>query len=399
MSLVLAETIAGVKPSKTLAVSAKAAELRAQGFDVINFGAGEPDFDTPENIKDAAVKAIRDGQTKYTAASGTIQLKSAVQNKLQRENGLHYELNQLIINAGAKHTLFTLFQTILNAGDEVLIPAPYWVSYPDMVALLRGRPVIVPTTAENNFEITVADLQKYITPKTKALVLNSPSNPTGSVYSREKLQAIADFLAYKDLYIISDEIYEHFLYDGARFCSIAQLSEKIRAKTIIVNGVSKAYSMTGWRIGYAAGPEAVIQAMTMIQSQSLSNPTSIAQAAAVEALNGAQTSVAKMLAAFQERRDLICQAFQEIDGVACRCPQGAFYVFPEVSALYEKSFQGQKIRNSEDLAAALLENAHIAVVPGGSFGAENYIRLSYACAPENIQRGLARFKEFVQNLR
>jgi aspartate aminotransferase len=398
MSLALAETIAGVKPSKTLAVSAKAAELCAKGFDVINFGAGEPDFDTPENIKDAAVRAIRDGQTKYTAASGTKQLRSAVQNKLQRENDLHYELSQLIVNAGAKHTLFTLFQAILNAGDEVLIPSPYWVSYPDMVALLRGRPVIIPTTAENNFEITIAGLQKYITPKTKALVLNSPANPTGSVYSREKLQAIADFLVYKDLYIISDEIYEHFLYDGACFCSIAQLSEKIRAKTIIVNGVSKAYSMTGWRIGYAAGPEAVIQAMTIIQSQSLSNPTSIAQAAAVEALNGAQTSVAKMLAAFQERRDLICGAFQEIDGVSCRCPQGAFYVFPEVSALYDRSFKGQKIHNSEDLAAALLENAHIAVVPGGSFGADNYIRLSYACAPENIQRGLARFKEFVQEL-
>jgi aspartate aminotransferase len=327
-----------------------------------------------------------------------MRLRSAVQNKLQRENGLHYELNQLIVNAGAKHTLFTLFQAILNEGDEVLIPAPYWVSYPDMVTLLRGRPVIIPTTVENNFEITIADLQKYITPKTKALVLNSPANPTGSVYSREKLQAIADFLMYKDLYIISDEIYEHFLYDGAPFCSIAQLSEKIRAKTIIVNGVSKAYSMTGWRIGYAAGPAAVIQAMTIIQSQSLSNPTSIAQAAAVEALNGTQASVTKMLAAFQERRDLICAAFQEIAEVSCRCPQGAFYVFPAVNALYDKSFNGQRIRNSEDLAAALLENAHIAVVPGGSFGAENHIRLSYACAPENIQRGLARFKKFVQEL-
>ncbi|MDR2428486.1 MAG: pyridoxal phosphate-dependent aminotransferase [Candidatus Margulisbacteria bacterium] len=395
MSLALAETVAGARPSKTLAVSARAAELRAEGVDVINFGAGEPDFDTPENIKDAAVKAIWGGQTKYTAASGTMALRSAVQNKLRRENGLSYELNQLIINAGAKHTLFTLFQAILNSGDEALIPAPYWVSYPDMVTLLRGRPVIIPTTAENNFEITAADLQKYITPRTKALVLNSPANPTGSVYSRAKLQALADFLADKDLYIISDEIYERFLYDGARFCSIAQLSEKIRAKTIIVNGVSKAYAMTGWRVGYAAGPADVIKAMTVIQSQSLSNPTSIAQAAAVEALNGDQASVAKMLAAFQERRDLICGAFHKIDGVSCRCPQGAFYAFPDVSALYGKSFRGQKLRNSEELAAALLENAHVAVVPGSSFGADKHIRLSYACAPENIQRGLARFKEFV----
>jgi aspartate aminotransferase len=398
MSLALAETIAGVKPSKTLAVSARATELRAKGFDVVNFGTGEPDFDTPENIKDAAVKAIRDGQTKYTAASGTLALKSAVQNKLQRENGLSYGLDQLIINAGAKHTLFTLFQAILNSGDEILIPAPYWVSYPDMAVLLRGRPVIIPTTAENNFEITISDLQKYITPKTKAVVLNSPANPTGSVYSREKLWALADFLADKELYIISDEIYEHFLYDGARFCSIAQLSEKVRAKTIIVNGVSKAYAMTGWRIGYAAGPAPVIKAMTVIQSQSLSNPASIAQAAAAEALNGSQTSVAKMLAAFQERRDLICGAFREIDGISCHCPQGAFYVFPDVSALYGKSFQGQKLRGSEELAAALLENAHIAVVPGGSFGADKHIRLSYACAPEDIQRGMTRFKEFVQKL-
>jgi aspartate aminotransferase len=398
MSLALAETVAGVKPSKTLAVSARAAELRAQGVDVINFGAGEPDFDTPENIKDAAVRAIAGGQTKYTAASGTLELKRAVRSKFSTENGLPYELEQIIINAGAKHTLFTLFQAVLNEGDEVLIPAPYWVSYPDMVTLLRGRPVIVPTTAENNFEITPAELQKYITPRTKVLVLNSPANPTGRVYSREKLQALAEFLTDQDLYIISDEIYERFLYDGARFCSIAQLSEKIRAKTIIVNGVSKAYAMTGWRIGYAAGPAAVIKAMTVIQSQSLSNPTSIAQAAAVEALNGAQTSVAKMLAAFQERRDLICGAFREIAGISCPCPQGAFYVFPEVSALYGRSFQGQKLRNSEELAAALLENAHIAVVPGSSFGADKHIRLSYACAPENIQRGMARFKEFVQTL-
>ena len=399
MSRALAETVAGVRPSKTLAVSARAAELCAKGLDVINFSAGEPDFDTPENIKDAAVKAIWDGQTKYTAASGTAALKSAVQNKLQRENGLSYDLNQLIVNAGAKHTLFTLFQAILNSSDEVLIPAPYWVSYPAMVTLLRGRPVIIPTTAENNFEITAADLQKYITPRTKALVLNSPANPTGSVYSREKLLALADFLADKDLYIISDEIYEHFLYDGARFCSIAQLSAEIRAKTIIVNGVSKAYAMTGWRIGYAAGPADVIKAMTIIQSQSLSNPTSIAQAAAVEALNSDQDSVAKMLAAFQERRDLICGTFRETAGISCPCPQGAFYVFPDVSALYGQSFQGQKLSNSEELATALLENAHIAVVPGSSFGADNYIRLSYACAPENIQRGFARFQEFVRNLR
>ncbi|GBR75917.1 aspartate aminotransferase [Candidatus Termititenax persephonae] len=398
MSLSLADTVGKVRPSKTLAVAAKARELREQGIDVINFSAGEPDFDTPQNIKDAAVKALQAGQTKYTAAGGTPELKKAVQAKLQRENGLTYTASQIIVNAGAKHTLFTLFQALLNDGDEVLIPAPYWVSYPDMVTLLRGKPIIIPTEAENNFEITVEDLQKYLTPRTKVLVLNSPANPTGSVYSQEKLQALADFLVDKNLYIVSDEIYEHFLYDGARFHSIAQLSEKIRAQTIVVNGVSKAYSMTGWRIGYAAGPENVLKAMTVIQSQSLSNPTSIAQAAAVEALNGSQSAVDKMLKAFQERRDYMCQFLLTIPGITCRCPQGAFYAFPDVSALYGKSCQGRKINNSEDLAELLLTAAHLAVVPGSGFGADNYIRLSYASSLENIRQGLARLKDFAAAL-
>jgi len=399
MTLELAARINSVQPSKTLAVTARAAELKAAGKNVINFGVGEPDFDTPDNIKTAAIQAIQKGFTKYTAAGGIQELKKAVQSKLARENNLQYELNQIIIGAGAKFSIYSLFQVLLNPGEEVLIPAPYWVSYPDMVLLAGGCPVIVPTAAENNFELTVADLQKNITPRTKILVLNSPANPTGSVYSREKLQAIAEFLTDKDIYIISDEIYEYFLYEKTQFYSIAQFSPEIKAKTIVINGVSKSYSMTGWRIGYAAGPAGVIKAMETLQSQSVSNPASIAQAAAVEALNGDQASVKKMLAAFRERRDFIVGAFQKIPNVLCPYPQGAFYVFPDVSALYSKTYKERRIAGSLEFADALLNEKLVAVVPGEAFGNDKHIRLSYACSLENIKEGLARIAEFVRELK
>ena len=399
MSLGLADRVLRVKPSKTLAVTAHAAELKAAGKDVINFGVGEPDFDTPDNIKTAAIQAIQNGFTKYTAAAGIPDLKKAIQAKLHRENNLDYDLGQIIVSAGAKYSIYSLFQILLNAGDEVLIPAPYWVSYPDMVLLAHGEPVIVPTKAENNFELTLEDLQKNITPRTKILVLNSPSNPTGSVYSQAKLQAIAKFLEDKDIYIIYDEIYEYFLYGKEKFYSIAQFSQKIREKTIIVNGVSKSYSMTGWRIGYAVGPVQVIKAMETLQSQSVSNPASIAQAAAVEAINGDQSSVKVMLNAFAKRRQCMLEAFQQIAGIKCHAPQGAFYVFPDISALYGKSYKGKLLKNSLDFADMLLIEKNVAVVPGVAFGDDNCVRLSYACSTENIKKGLARLAEFVQELR
>ncbi|MDR2431349.1 MAG: pyridoxal phosphate-dependent aminotransferase [Candidatus Margulisbacteria bacterium] len=394
----LADRVGRVRASKTLAVTAQAAALKALGKAVINFGAGEPDYDTPDNIKSAAIEAIQQGFTKYTAAGGTPDLKKAIQEKLRRDNGLTYGLEQIIVSAGAKYSIYSLFQILLNAGDEVLIPAPYWVSYPDMVLLADGVPVIVPTSAENNFELTIDDLQKNITPRTKVLVLNSPSNPTGSVYAPEKLRAIAEFLEDRDIFIISDEIYEYFLYGGAKFYSIAQFSDKIRAKTIVVNGVSKSYSMTGWRIGYAAGPAYIVRAMETLQSQSVSNPASIAQAAAVEAIRGDQSSVGRMVCAFQSRRDYIVGAFQKIAGIQCPCPQGAFYVFPAVSALYGKTYKGQKIAGSLELAGALLSEKLVAVVPGIAFGDDNYIRLSYACSTECVEDGLSRIADFVRDL-
>jgi aspartate aminotransferase len=335
----ISKKIKKIKPSITLAVTAKANEMKKQGHDVIGFGAGEPDFDTPENIKNAAKAALDKGFTKYTPSGGTLELKKAVQLKFKRDNALDYELNQIIINSGAKHSLYNVFQVILDPGDEVIIPAPFWVSYPDMVLLADGVPVIVNTKEEHNFELDIADLEKYITKKTKAIVINSPSNPTGCVYSPEKLQKIAAYLEDKNVFVISDEIYEHLVYDGA-FTTIAGVSPKIKEKTIVVNGVSKAYSMTGWRIGYTAGPANVIKGIDVVQSQSTSNPTSISQWATVEALTGDQSFIQKMKKSFAERRDYIVERLNGISGLACRKPAGAFYVFPKTKALYGKSYNG-----------------------------------------------------------
>lgn len=394
----LSKRVQKIKPSITLAITAKAKEMKAQGHDVIGFGAGEPDFDTPDNIKQAAIKAINDGQTKYTPSGGTPELKKAIQAKLKRENNLDYELNQIIVSSGAKHTLYGIFQAIISEGDEVIIPAPYWVSYPDMVLLADGTPVIVETKEENNFEFTIADLEKYITPKTKAIVLNSPSNPTGCVYSKAKLQAIADYLADKDVLVISDEIYEHLLYDGTEFVSIANLSAKIKEKTIVVNGVSKAYSMTGWRIGFAAGPANIIKAIDNIQSQSTSNATSIAQAASVEAYNGDQSFIPIMLKAFAERKIYMVETLNKIEGITCQNPKGAFYAFPNISKLLGKKYNGKIITDSAEFSDILLAEAGVAVIPGVGFGAEGYVRLSYAVSMKNIETGLKRLAEFVAKL-
>jgi aspartate aminotransferase len=398
MKHILSEKLNAVRPSLTLAITGKEKEMRSKGIDVIGFGAGEPDFDTPGNIKRAAIKSINSGFTKYTHVGGTPELKRAVQAKFKRENGLDYSLGHIIISCGAKHCLYNLFQAILNRGDEVIIPAPYWVSYPDMVLLADGKPVILPTREEHNFEIEIKELEKSITKRTKALILNSPSNPTGCVYSPMKLKELADFMSERDIYVISDEIYEHLVYDEAKAVSIASLSEEMKEKTIVVNGVSKAYSMTGWRIGYAAGPEEIIKAMDIIQSQSTSNPTSISQAAAVEALNGGQHMLASMVKEFRERRDYMVDALNRIPGIACKKPAGAFYVFPRISSLYGKKYQGLAINNSLDFSSVLLEKARVAVIPGAGFGDDRHVRLSYACSMDNIRKGVERIKEFAENL-
>jgi aspartate aminotransferase len=398
MKHILAEKLNAVRPSLTLAITSKEKEMKSGGIDVIGFGAGEPDFDTPDNIKDAAIKSIQDGFTKYTHVGGMPELKKAVQTKFKRENSLDYSLDQIIIGCGAKHCLYNLFQAILNRNDEVIIPAPYWVSYPDMVLLADGKPVIMPTEEEHNFEIEIKELEKSITERTKAIIINSPSNPTGCVYSTKKLKELADFLSDKDIYVVSDEIYEHLVYDGAKAVSIASMSEEMKEKTVVVNGVSKTYSMTGWRIGYAAGPKEIIRAMDTLQSQSTSNPTSIAQAAAVEALNGEQHMIKNMVKEFSERRNYIVDALNGIPGITCKKPAGAFYVFPGISDLYGKKYERFVINNSLDFSSILLEKARVAVIPGAGFGNDKHVRLSYACSMDNIRKGVERIKEFVMKL-
>jgi len=396
--MVLAERVKKIKPSPTLAVSAKAKKLKADGIDIISFGAGEPDFDTPQNIKDTAIKALDEGFTKYTPADGIEELKDAIINKLREQNGLTYERNQIIVSCGAKHTIYNIAQAILNEGDEVLIPSPYWVSYPDITLLADGLPVIVKTHEKHGFKVQPEDLKKAITPKSKALVINSPSNPTGAVYSAQELKKIADIVVENNLIVISDEIYEKLIYDEFPFTSIASLGEEIKNLTIVVNGVSKAYSMTGWRIGYGAGNTEIISAMSKIQSQSTSNPTSIAQKASVEALGGSQDAVEMMVKEFDKRRKYIVERLNSVGGISCLKPSGAFYVFPRVSALYQREVKGKKLQNSTGIADFLLDTARVAVVPGLAFGDDNYIRLSYATSFENIKEGLDRIEEATRQL-
>ena len=387
-----------IKPSPTLAITAKAKKMKAEGIDVVGFGAGEPDFDTPDNIKEAGIKAIRDGFTKYTSSSGIDELKDAITEKFSKENNLKYERNQVVICCGAKDVLYDIAQVLFEEGDEVIIPSPYWVSYPDQVILAGGTPVFVPTKEENGFRITGGDFKKAITSKTRAIIVNSPSNPTGGAYEAKHLEEIGEIALKNNITIISDEIYERMVYDGFKHVSIASLSDKIKAITLVVNGVSKTYSMTGWRIGYVAGDKDVISAIVNLQSQSTSNPTSISQKASVEAIRGDQSAVDKMVKAFDERRKYIVKRLNSIKGVSCYNPQGAFYVFPNFSKLYGKKFKDKAINSSSDLADLLLSEVKVAVVPGGAFGDDAYIRLSYATSMDTITKGIDRIEEFAGKL-
>jgi aspartate aminotransferase len=394
----LATRVAKIKPSETLAITAKANALKAEGRDVIGFGAGEPDFDTPANIKQAAIKAIEAGFTKYTPVGGTDELKDAIINKLKRDNSLDYKRSQIVVSCGAKHSLYNLAQALFETGDEVIIPAPYWVSYPDIVVLAGGTPVILNTLEKDGFKINPQQLKTAITPNTRALILNGPSNPTGAAYSPEELKAIAAVLLDENILIITDDIYEKILYTKYPFANIASVESKLKDRTIVVNGVSKAYAMTGWRIGYAAGPEEIIAAVSKIQSQNTSNPTSISQKASVEALNGDQSIVAMMVGEFLKRRDVIVAALNDIPDVKCLLPEGAFYVFPNVSGVYGRSYKGKKIIGSTELIDYLLDEANVATVPGAAFGSDDHIRLSYATSLKNIEEGVKRIKNAIAKL-
>ncbi len=393
----LADRIKALAPSPTLAIQAKAKAMRSQGIDVVSFGAGEPDFDTPERIKEAAVRAMRKGQTKYTEASGIVELREAVCRKLKRDNGLDYEPTDVLVSCGAKHTLYNLAVALLNPGDEVLIPAPYWVSYPEQVKLVGGMPVTVPTEEAGGFQVDPARLRAAITPRTRAVIINSPNNPTGAVFSAVALRAVGELAVTHDLLVISDECYEALTYEG-RHVSIASLAPEVKARTIVVNTCSKAYAMTGWRIGYAAGPRALIKAMGDVQSQVTSNPSSIAQWAAVEALAGPQDEVAKMAGEFDQRRRMMIQGLNAIPRVKCVTPGGAFYAFPNVTGLFGKRWEGKSLQGSTDVTAFLLEAARVAVVPGLDFGSDAHIRLSYATGLPTIQDGLSRMDKAIRSL-
>ena len=395
----LAQFTQHLKPSETLAISAKAKALRAQGREVIDFSVGEPDFNTPDNVIQAAEHAMAEGFTKYTQASGLPALRQAIADKLRRENDLHYEPDQIIVSCGAKHVLYNLARVLVDPGDEVIIPGPYWVTYPTQVEMAGGTPVIIPTTAEDDFKITGDMLRRHLTPATKGVILNSPCNPTGAVYTPEELQDLADVLGDTDLYVITDEIYEHMVYDGLRQISIATLSPELKERCIVVNGVSKSYSMTGWRLGFCAGPADVIAACGHLQSQSTSNPTAFAQVAAIEALTGPQDSVHAMAAAFVERRDFVVERLNAVDGISCPMPQGAFYTFPKINALFGRRANGRALSNSAEVIDYLLDTAGVAVVPGEAFGADDHMRLSYAASMEALHTGLDRLDQAVQQLR
>lgn len=390
MSIKLSQRAQSIKPSPTLAVSSKANELKSQGKDIINLGVGEPDFDTPENIKEAAIKALREGKTKYTPVEGTLSLRKAVIEKFNRDNQLSYQPKQILVSCGAKQSIYNLCQALLNPGDEVIIPAPYWVSYPDMVVLAEGTPVFVESTLENGFKINAQQLEKAITDKTKLIILNSPSNPTGVAYSADELSALAKILLkHPQILIASDDIYEHILWDKA-FVNILNVCPELYDRTLVINGVSKTYAMTGWRIGYAAGPQHLITAMTNIQSQSTSNPCSIAQAAAEMALNADQSFVTEMVKTFKDRHDLVYTQLSQIPGIECKAADGAFYLFPRVEKLFSK------LRLQDDIAFCqfLLEHG-VAVVPGSAFGAAGYIRLSTALDKKSLTQAVERIKKAV----
>ena len=392
---IVSNSLKRIKPSPTIAVSQKARELKAAGKDVIGLGAGEPDFDTPGNIKKAAIDAINRGDTKYTAVDGTPALKKAIVDKFKRENNLKYSTNEITVGTGGKQVIYNALMATLNKGDEVIIPAPYWVSYPDMVLLAGGNPKIVKCNENDGFKLTPKNLKKAITKKTKWLILNSPSNPTGASYTKEEIEALSEVLIKnKNVHILSDDIYEHITYDNFNFFTIAQVS-KLKNRTLTMNGVSKSYAMTGWRIGYAAGPKEIIKAISKIQSQSTSNPSSISQAAAVEALNGTQDFIQERSNAFKERRDFVVNSLNNIKGISCLKPSGAFYVFPSCKKLLGKK---TKLKTDKDFVEKLLEEALVAVVQGSAFGLNGYFRISYATSMDNLKKALERIKSFCESL-
>ena len=392
---IISNNLKRIKPSPTIAVTQKARELRAAGKDVVGLGAGEPDFDTPINVKNAAIKAIRDGDTKYTAVDGTPALKKAILKKFKRENKLNYKLDEITVGTGGKQVLYNTFMATLNKGDEVIIPAPFWVSYPDMVLLAGGKPKIVKCDEKDGFKITPAKLKAAITKRTKWIILNSPSNPTGSGYSKSEIQKLAKVLIKnKKVHILSDDIYEHVKYDNFKFFTIAQIS-KLKSRTLTMNGVSKSYAMTGWRIGYAAGPKEIISAIRKIQSQSTSNPSSISQAEAVEALNGKQDFIKKRAKSFKERRDFVVKSLNNIDGISCLKPNGAFYVFPNCKKLLNKR---TKLKKDTDFVQKLLEKQNVAAVQGSAFGLDGYFRISYATSMAKLKIAMSRIKKFCEDL-
>ena len=395
----LSKRVHQLAPSPTLALTAKAMSMRSQGLDVISFGAGEPDFDTPDHIKQAAIQAIESGFTKYTPVGGIDELKDAIIEKFQNENGISYNRSEILVSCGGKHAIYNLAQALFQPGDEVIIPAPFWVSYPPIVELAGATPVILETSERDGFKISSECLREAITSRTKALILNSPCNPTGAAYDREELTGLAEVILQEGIYVVSDEIYEKIVFDGFRFTSMASLSSDLKNQTVIVHGMSKTYSMTGWRIGFTAGPSDLIKAMTNVQSQSTSNPTSIAQKAAITALAGPQQAVVDMVKVFRDRRNLIVDRLNAIKDVSCLKPQGAFYVFPDLSQFFGRSWEGKRLTGSLDLADYFLTTSHVAMVPGVSFGGEGHMRLSFATSTENIQRGLDRIEEGLDQLR
>ena len=392
---IISNSLKRIKPSPTIAVTQKARELRAAGKDVIGLGAGEPDFDTPDNIKNAAIKAIKSGDTKYTAVDGTPALKKAIISKFKRENKLKYNLDQITVGTGGKQVLYNTFMATLNKGDEVIIPAPFWVSYPDMVLLAGGKPKIIKCTEQEGFKLTAKKLKKAITKKTKWLILNSPSNPTGAGYTKREIQNLANVLIKnKKVLILSDDIYEHVRYDNFNFFTIAQIP-KLKDRTLTMNGVSKSYAMTGWRIGYAAGPKDIIKAIGKIQSQSTSNPSSISQAAAVEALNGKQGFIKTRAKAFRDRRNFVVKSLNNIKGIHCLTPNGAFYVFPSCKGLLNKK---TKLKTDTNFVQRLLEKENVAVVQGSAFGLDGYFRISYATSMKNLKKAMSRIKSFCESI-
>ncbi|WP_224248983.1 pyridoxal phosphate-dependent aminotransferase [Hyalangium gracile] len=393
----LAQRIKSIKPSPTLALNARAKALAAQGVDVAGFVAGEPDFDTPEFIKQAAIDSLKAGFTKYTPTAGIPELREAICAKLQRDNQLTYAPDQVLVSVGAKHSLYNIFQALLNEGDEVIIFTPYWVSYPDMVLLAGGKPVFIETREENGFAPDPEAIRRALTPRTRAVVINSPSNPSGAVFSRAALEGIAAAVRGHDCLIISDDIYEKLLYQG-EFLNIANVAPDLFPRLVVVNGMSKAYSMTGWRLGYAAGPKPLISGMQMIQDQSTSNPTSMVQKGAVAALKGPTEFITKMVEEFRARRELIVSGLNALDGVRCRTPEGAFYVFPDVRGLLGRTYKGAPVGTSSRLSEILLDDFRVAVMPGAPFGAEGFLRLSFATSREVIQKGLGRMRDFVAAL-